>query len=98
MRLALIGHGSKPIPPADWGAVEGTIWSRKIYLERLGHDVEIFNSRALHRVLHEINNGNFDFAHCHNEMFVLDCVTHLRVPFAVTSHTAVSRNSTGQYG
>jgi hypothetical protein len=67
MRLALIAHGSMPIPPADWGAVEETIWNHKIYLERLGHSLDIFNTRALHIVLHEINNGNCDFAHCHND-------------------------------
>jgi glycosyltransferase involved in cell wall biosynthesis len=97
MRLALIAHGFQPIPPRGWGAVEETVWNHKIYLERLGHSVDIFNTRALHTALHEINNGNYDFAHCHNEMFVLNCVAHLRVPLAVTSHTAVSKDASGKY-
>jgi len=97
MKLALIAHGSKTIPPPDWGAVEGTIWNRKVYLERLGHRVDVFNTRAFHTVLHQINSGSYDFAHCHNEMFVLDCVAHLRVPFAVTSHTGVSKGISGNY-
>jgi glycosyltransferase involved in cell wall biosynthesis len=97
MKLALIAHGAMSIPPKGWGAVEGTIWNRKIYLERVGHSVDIFNTRHIHSVLYQINCGNYDFAHCHNEMFVLDCVAHLRIPFAVTSHTAVSRLSSGDY-
>ena len=97
MKLALIGHGNMPIPPKGWGAVEGIIWNYKTYLERAGHTVDIFNSRQIHLVIHEINGGRYEFAHCHNELFVLDCIAHLQVPFAVTSHAAITRLASGNY-
>ena len=83
--------------PSGWGAVEGTIWNHKLYLERAGHIVDIFNTRQFHSVLRDINRGAYDFVHCHNEMFVLQCVAHLKLPFAVTSHTPVRRLPSGEY-
>jgi glycosyltransferase involved in cell wall biosynthesis len=97
VRIGLIAHGAMPIPPSGWGAVEGTIWNFKLYLERAGHIVDIFNTRHIHSVLHAVNRGAYDFVHCHNEMFVLQCVSHLKLPFAVTSHTAVNRLPSGEY-
>jgi len=44
MNIALVVAGAMPIPPRDWGAIEGTIWFRKIHLEWLGHTVDIFNN------------------------------------------------------
>lgn len=86
MKIGLIAHGSVSIPPRGWGAVEGTIWQRKRHLERLGHTVDIANTRDIHQVLHLANCRAYDFVHCHCEFFVLQCVAHLRSPFAVTSH------------
>jgi glycosyltransferase involved in cell wall biosynthesis len=86
VRIALIAAGALPVPPRDWGAVEGTIWYRKLYLERLGHHVEVFNTRAIHEVIHRINRERFDFAHCHSELFAGACADHLEVPWAFTSH------------
>ena len=60
--------------------------------------MDIFNSQDIHVVLHQITLGSYDFVHCHNERFVLDCVAHLQVPFAVSSHTAVSKLPSGNYG
>ena len=97
MRLALIAHGAMPIPPKGWGAVEGIIWNWKLYLERAGHSVDIFNTRCIHSVIYDINHGDYHFAHCHNEAFVLDCVAHLNVPFAATNHTVLKRLSSGDY-
>ena len=73
MRLALIAHGNMPIPSDGWGAVESILWNHKIYLERAGHTIDIFNSRDVGRVLQQIQRGNYDFVHCHNEFFVLGC-------------------------
>jgi glycosyltransferase involved in cell wall biosynthesis len=87
MKIGLIAHGVLPIPPKDWGAVENTIWHRKQHLERLGHTVDIANTRAIHDVIYYANQRRYDFVHCHNERFVAPCLAHLKCgAFAVTSH------------
>jgi glycosyltransferase involved in cell wall biosynthesis len=75
-----------PIPPPDWGAVEGTLWFRKRHLERLGHHVDVFNTRMIHEVIAWLNREPYDFVHCHNELFALHLSAHLRRPSALTSH------------
>jgi glycosyltransferase involved in cell wall biosynthesis len=86
MRIALVGHGDLRIPPKDWGAVEGTIWQKKQHLEKLGHTVDIYNSRAVHDVMHSLNQQPYDFVHCHSELFALPFSAHVRHLFAITSH------------
>jgi glycosyltransferase involved in cell wall biosynthesis len=86
MKIGLIAHGAMPIPPTAWGAVEGTLWQRKLHLERLGHTVDITNTRAIHAVIRVMNQRTYDFVHCHNEEFLLPCISHLNKPFAATSH------------
>jgi glycosyltransferase involved in cell wall biosynthesis len=86
MKIALVATGKVPIPPRDWGAVEGTIWFRKLHLERLGHSVDIMNNPMVHDVVHRLNTGAYDFIHCHTELFVRFFATHLRRPYAITSH------------
>jgi glycosyltransferase involved in cell wall biosynthesis len=86
MKIGLIAHGALPIPPVGWGAVEGTLWHRKLHLERMGHTVDISNIRAIDRAIDLANKRAYDFVHCHNEDFVAPCVSHLKWPLAVTSH------------
>jgi glycosyltransferase involved in cell wall biosynthesis len=86
MKIGLIAHGAMPIPPKNWGAVEGTLWHRKRHLERLGHTVDIANSRAIYDVIFQANQQRYDFVHCHNEPFVVPCVSYLKWPLAATSH------------
>jgi glycosyltransferase involved in cell wall biosynthesis len=86
MRIALIAHGSVEIPPPAWGAVEGTIWQRKIRLEQLGHTVDVYNTPMIHTVVLAINGGGYDFVHCHNELFAWACNRYLETPYAMTSH------------
>jgi len=97
MRLALIAHGNMPIPSDGWGAVESILWNHKIYLERAGHTIDIFNSRDVGRVLQQIQRGNYDFVHCHNEFFVLGCAARLKAPWAVTAHAAIRKQPSGEY-
>jgi glycosyltransferase involved in cell wall biosynthesis len=86
MKIALVAAGALPIPPKDWGAVEGTLWYRKLHLERLGHTVDIYNQRMLHDVVHQLNSKGYDFIHCHCELFARFFTAHLRMPYANTSH------------
>jgi glycosyltransferase involved in cell wall biosynthesis len=86
MRIALVAAGGVPIPPRSWGAVEGTIWHRKQWLERHGHTVDVYNSFMVHEVVHALNARPYDFVHCHTELFVLPLNAHLRHSYALTSH------------
>jgi len=62
------------------------LWQRKVRLERLGHRVDVYNTRMIHNVIHEINGGAYDFVHCHNELFAAHCNAHLKQPYVVTTH------------
>ncbi len=86
MKIGLIAHGLLPIPPNDWGAVEGTLWHRKRHLERLGHSVDIANTRAIYDVIFQGNQQRYDFVHCHCEPFIGPCLAYLKWPLAATSH------------
>jgi glycosyltransferase involved in cell wall biosynthesis len=86
MRIALIGHGFLPIPAPSWGAVETTIWQRKLCLEKLGHTVDVFNTPLIHQVVHQINRGGYDFVHCHSELLAWACNRYVEAPCALTSH------------
>jgi glycosyltransferase involved in cell wall biosynthesis len=89
MKIAIIAPGLLPVPPPGWGAVESVIWHHKIYLERFGHQADVYNTKAIHKVIHRINSGSYDFVHCHSELFLLECLAHLNCPLAVTSHNGV---------
>lgn len=86
MRFALITHGGRPLPRPGWGAVQNIVWNYKLGLEALGHNVDVFHSPAIHETIHRINHSDYDFVHCHNEHFVLQCNAHLQAPYVVTSH------------
>ncbi len=86
MKIAFIAHGAIPIPAKAWGAVEGIIWELKQQLEQRGHKVDIANTRAIHEVIYLFNQVQYDFVHCHSELFLLECIAHLKCPFAITSH------------
>lgn len=86
MKIGIIAHGELPIPPRGWGAVENTLWHRQQQLERLGHTVDIANTRDIYQVIHVANRGGYDFIHCHCESFILACLAHLNQAFAITSH------------
>lgn len=86
MRVALIAPGLLPIPPVAWGAVELIVWQMKLGLERLGHDVDVYNSRMVEAVVERINEQAYDFVHCHTESFVESMNRTLQVPYALTCH------------
>jgi len=86
VRIAQIGHGVMPIPPVGWGAVENIIWNLKQHLEALGHSVTIYNTTSIHEVVHDLNTQRYDFVNCHSEIFALHLNTHLKYPYALTSH------------
>ena len=46
MKISIVGPGIMPIPPTGWGAVEILIWDQKLALEKLGHQVDIVNTKS----------------------------------------------------
>ena len=87
MRIALIAHGKLPIPPRAWGAVESTIWYRSAELRRLGHTVDIYNTRDIGETIETLNRESYDFIHCHNELFTHDLQRGLKHPYALSCHS-----------
>jgi hypothetical protein len=70
LRIALIGPGIMPIPPTGWGAVEQIIWDKTVLLRKLGHFVEIINTKNTEEIVEKVNLGNFDIAHLHYDMYL----------------------------
>lgn len=86
MKIAIIGPGLMAIPPDGWGAVEILIWRYKCSLEKLGHEVVIYNTRDLAWVAEHINNNDYDFVHLQYDEYAGFFVQNLRKPFCCTTH------------
>ncbi len=102
MRIALIYSGRMPMPgnpPAGGlGAVENILWNYKKELARLGHTVDIYNSPWIQDTIYALNTTEYDFIHCHYELFVLELNKHLKKPYCLTSHSgALSKFQPGRY-
>lgn len=85
MKITLVGPGIMPIPPTGWGAVEILIWDSKNTLEKLGHTVQIVNTRDFNQIIAEINSFRPDFVHIHYDEFV-GLYPYIQYPKAITSH------------
>ena len=75
-----------PIPPDAWGAVEILVWRHKCSLEKLGHEVTIYNTKDLHAVAEDINSSDYDFVHNQYDEFAGFLSHALKVPFCTTTH------------
>jgi glycosyltransferase involved in cell wall biosynthesis len=85
MRITLVGPGIMPIPPTGWGAVEILVWDTKNALEKLGHTVQIVNTRDANQIISEINSFRPDFVHIHYDEFI-EVYPYIQYPKAITSH------------
>jgi glycosyltransferase involved in cell wall biosynthesis len=85
MRITLIGPGIMPIPPTGWGAVEILVWDTKLALEKLGHQVQIINTKDARQIINDINSFRPDFVHVHYDEFI-PIVPYIQYPCAITSH------------
>ena len=85
-KIAIIGPGIMPIPPDGWGAVEILVWRHKCSLEKLGHEVTIYNTKNLHAVAEHINSSDYDFVHNQYDEFAGFLSQALKVPFCTTTH------------
>lgn len=85
MKITLIGPGIMPIPPTGWGAVEILVWDTKNALEKLGHTVQIVNTKDPNKIISEINYFRPDFVHVHYDEFI-GVYPYIQYPKAITSH------------
>jgi glycosyltransferase involved in cell wall biosynthesis len=85
MKITLIGPGIMPIPPTGWGAVEILVWDTKNALQKLGHKVQIVNTKDQKQIIAEINSFRPDFVHVHYDEFI-EVYPYIQYPKAITSH------------
>lgn len=92
MKIALIGGGIISIPPKKIGALEMIMWNYKLELEKLGHEVVIFNNQDLNTVASQINNGGFDFVELTYSEYVSFFSINLTVPFCTACQSGYITN------
>ena len=85
MKISIIGPGIMPIPPTGWGAVEILIWDQKLALEKLGHQVDIVNTKSPVEIIQKINSYRPDFVHVQYDDFI-ELYPYIQYPCAITSH------------
>ena len=85
MKISIIGPGIMPIPPTGWGAVEILIWDQKLALEKLGHQVNIVNTKSPIEIIQKINSYRPDFVHIQYDDFI-ELYPYVQYPCAITSH------------
>src|SRR5580658_6770828 len=69
MRFCHIGHGSVPIPPVGWGAVESLIWNYKQCIEAFGHSCDIVNLLNKNSFIAAVETLKPDVLHVHKEEY-----------------------------
>ena len=85
MRITIVGPGIMPIPPTGWGAVEILIWDQKLALEKLGHEVDIVNTKSPVEIIQQVNKFRPDFVHIQYDDFI-QIYPYIQYPCAITSH------------
>jgi len=85
MKITLVGPGIMPIPPTGWGAVEILVWDTRNALKKLGHEVQIVNTKDPNQIINEINSFRPDFVHVHYDEFI-GVYPYIQYPKAITSH------------
>ncbi|MED5270217.1 MAG: glycosyltransferase family 4 protein [Pseudomonadota bacterium] len=85
MKISIVGPGIMPIPPTGWGAVEILIWDQKLALEKLGHEVQIVNTKSPIDIIKQINSFRPDFVHIQYDDFI-ELYSYVQYPCAITSH------------
>lgn len=85
MKITLVGPGIMSIPPTGWGAVEILIWDTRNALKKLGHEVQIVNTKDPNQIINEINAFRPDFVHVHYDEFI-GVYPYIQYPKVITSH------------
>jgi glycosyltransferase involved in cell wall biosynthesis len=88
MKILLVGPGIMPIPNDGWGAVENVVWQQKTYLERLGHSVDILNTRGWIAAF-RAKPWDYDIVHLHYDElagFWIRLAQWKHFPLIITTH------------
>lgn len=86
MKICIVGPGYMSIPPKGWGAVEILIDDYRKTLQKLGHQVEIVNTRDPDLIVWMVNSCNPDFVHIQYDEFVTLSKHFKCKNVAITSH------------
>lgn len=92
MKICIVGPGILSIPPKGWGAVEILIDDYRKSLEKLGHKVDIVNTKDMNLASLIVNSLKPDFVHIQYDEHIdlarkLDCKN-----IALTSHFGYLEN------
>jgi hypothetical protein len=69
MKICHVAHGVMPIPPPGWGAVEALVWEYKRWIERLGHEFYIVNTKLHDEIISQVAICRPDVVHVHCEHY-----------------------------
>ena len=70
MKIVLVTHGTIPVPPLGWGAVENLAWITSRQLRARGHEVHVVNVKNREAIVRECNAAEADVVHMHYEGYV----------------------------
>lgn len=82
MKIAQINLGAIEIPPKSWGAIEKVIWNYKIYLENLGHTVDV----VFPWELYDGDKLKYDIVHFHAANQALESWNDKDIPYVFSIH------------
>jgi glycosyltransferase involved in cell wall biosynthesis len=85
MKIALVAWGYVPKPPLSHSVLT-VINEYKNFLEKNGHQADIFNQADYDAVIEEINNSNYDFVHLHAYNFVQYFNQKLKQKYCFSCH------------
>jgi glycosyltransferase involved in cell wall biosynthesis len=85
MKVAIVAWGYVPEPPLSHSVLT-LIYEYKNFLEKNGHQADIFNRTDYDAVIEEINNSDYDFVHLHAYHFVEYFNQKLKQKYCFTCH------------
>ena len=86
MKITLIAAGIMFIPQRGWAPVETVVWEYNQALSRLGHSVQMINTRDTNEILTEINQFEPDVINLHCDEFA-NLLSDIKHPKKIaTSH------------
>ncbi|MEH2377968.1 MAG: glycosyltransferase [Nostoc sp.] len=85
MKMALVAGGYIPAAPLS-NSILTLMQEYKYFLEKVGHEVDIFNYKDVNKLLDKINHKNYDFVHLHTCQFVSEFNKRLEKKYCFTCH------------
>jgi len=85
MKIALVAGGYIPTPPLS-NSILTLMQEYKYFLDKLGHQVDIFNNKNVKEVIDTINNNNYDFVHLNAYEFASQFNQNLKQKYCFSCH------------